>query len=389
MLFRLHHHVYITMVDPQCDRLLVPGLAPASRMARRRRILTVSDPGLRTILADLRKRVISGGLKAGERLPSVRELAATHGVAATTVQRCMQELATAGFISTHGRNGTRVVDHPPHRHCFGLVLPELPDLKGRYHERHWQAKAQAAQALSQQSNQSHRRVEIFHGINGHPELPEHVRLLAALDERRLAGLIIVDEGRLHDWLVPERLGLPVVGVVCVPGRPAIGDLRLDLAHFLSQALAAVAQCGRRRPAVLLNVFALSCVSAMRSRAAALGLDMPLHHLQCLPTNAPGWAAQVIAGLFRGPVRQRPDAVIIADEGVIPAVEDALDAQGVGAVFQVHMANMPLPTLARRPALRLGWDHRQYLLTAMSMIDAWHTHRRPIGDHRLPMADIGG
>lgn len=358
-------------------------------MARKRRILPVSDPGLRTILGDVRKRMISGRLKPGERLPSVRELASTYGVAATTIQRCMRELAAAGFISAHGRNGTRVVDHPPHRHCFGLVLPELPDQHGRYHEQHWQAKAQAAQALSQpphQPHQPHRRIEIFHGINGHPELPEHVRLLAALDERRLAGLIILDEGRVRDWLVPERLGLPVVGVVRVPDRPAIGNLRLDLSHFLNQALAIVAQNGCRRPAVLLNVFALPYVPSMRSRTAALGLDLPLHHLQCLPTNAPGWAVQIIAGLFRGPIHQRPDAMIIADEGVIPAVEDALDAHGVGAVFQVHMANLPLPTLARRPAVRLGWDHRQYLLTAMSMIDAWHTHRHPIGDQRLPLAD---
>ena len=365
-------------------------MSPALGMVSRRRIKSVPDPGLRTILVDLRKRMINGGLQAGERLPSVRELAATYGVAANTIQRCMKELAAAGFISAHGRNGTRVVDHPPHRHRFGLVLPELPDQHGHYHERHWQAKALAARAVS---TGAQCQIDIFHGINSHPELPEHARLLAALDERRLAGLIIVDEGRIRDWLVPERLGLPVVGVARVSGRPAIGDLRLDLSHFLSRALEAVAQRGCRRPAVLLNVFAWSCVSAARSRADALGLDLPLHHVQCLPTNAPEWAASVIAGLFRGPARQRPDALIIADEGVIPAAESALDAHDVGALFRVHIVNVPLPATilpassSRRPVLRLGWDHRQYLLTAVSLIDAWNTERRPIGDQRLALSDI--
>jgi len=355
-------------------------------MAPRHPSRPLPDPGLRNILADLRRRITHGRLAAGARLPPVRELAEGYGVAVTTVHRCLQELAAAGFVSTHGRNGTRVVDHPPHRCRFGLVLPVLPGADGVYGERHWQAKALAAATLS---SGPERQIEIFHGINGHPELPEHQRLLAALAAHRLAGLILLDEGRVRDWLMPARLGLPVVGVEPARGHPAIGQLRLDLAAFLARALETVAQQGRRRVAVLLDVGALHCLPAMITHAVSLGLDLPSRLIQCLPVSTPEWARQIVAGLMHGPPRQRPEALILADEGVIPAVDDALDAEGVGELLQIHIANLPLPALARRPALRLGWDHQHYLLRAIDLIEAWHGGRRPIGDQRLPLTDVTG
>ena len=350
-------------------------------MAIRRRTSDLVDPGLRNILDDVRNQIISGALNPGVRLPAVRELAATYGVAGTTIHRCLQELTVAGFLSTHGRNGTRVVDFPPHRHRFGLVLPRLPLADGSYLERHWQAKAVAAQVIS---TQSPRKFEIFHGINSHPELPQHVSLLAAIAERRLAGLIILDEKLIVDWLVPASLSIPVVGVNLVKGRPWVGNLLLELEVLLDHALAAVARQGLRRTAVLFDVGSHRQIPKTQARAGALGLDLPHRHIQCLPTNGPEWATQAIAGLFDCPASQQPEALILTDEISIPAVESALDERGIGSIFQVHLANFPLPSISRRPALRLGWDHRRFLLRAMEMMDAWHANKHPIGSEFLPL-----
>ena len=62
-------------------------------MAIRNGARPLRDPGLRNILDDLRKRMMDGRLPAASRLPSVRELASTYGVATTTIHRCLQELA--------------------------------------------------------------------------------------------------------------------------------------------------------------------------------------------------------------------------------------------------------------------------------------------------------
>jgi DNA-binding transcriptional regulator YhcF (GntR family) len=52
--------------------------------------------------------VADGGLAAGARLPTVRQLAADLGLAANTVARAYRELEADGVISTHGRRGTFV-----------------------------------------------------------------------------------------------------------------------------------------------------------------------------------------------------------------------------------------------------------------------------------------
>ena len=49
-----------------------------------------------------------GTLAAGEKLPTVRALAADLGLAANTVARAYRELEAAGLVETRGRNGTVV-----------------------------------------------------------------------------------------------------------------------------------------------------------------------------------------------------------------------------------------------------------------------------------------
>lgn len=47
-----------------------------------------------------------GDLTAGHRLPAVRALAQTLGLAANTVARAYRELEAAGLVETRGRHGT-------------------------------------------------------------------------------------------------------------------------------------------------------------------------------------------------------------------------------------------------------------------------------------------
>ncbi|AJT40851.1 GntR family transcriptional regulator [Psychromicrobium lacuslunae] len=58
---------------------------------------------LRQLIADLASR---GVLPVGYRLPSVRALAASSGLAVNTVARAIKELEQAGIVRTQGRNGT-------------------------------------------------------------------------------------------------------------------------------------------------------------------------------------------------------------------------------------------------------------------------------------------
>lgn len=53
-------------------------------------------------------QVDTGELQAGERLPTVRKLAADLGIAANTVARAYRELEQSGVIETRGRAGSFV-----------------------------------------------------------------------------------------------------------------------------------------------------------------------------------------------------------------------------------------------------------------------------------------
>ena len=60
------------------------------------------------IRAQLANLIESGGLAEGERLPTVRSLAADLGVAVNTVARAYRELEAEGLVVTASRAGTVV-----------------------------------------------------------------------------------------------------------------------------------------------------------------------------------------------------------------------------------------------------------------------------------------
>ncbi len=59
----------------------------------------------------LRKEIVSGKLKVGERLPSVRELALTTRVNPNTMQKALVELENEGLVYTERTNGKFVTNN--------------------------------------------------------------------------------------------------------------------------------------------------------------------------------------------------------------------------------------------------------------------------------------
>jgi DNA-binding transcriptional regulator YhcF (GntR family) len=76
---------------------------------------TAGDPPYEQIRTQIAQQVASGALPPGARLPTVRALAETLGIAPNTVARAYRELEHAGVVSTRGRNGTVVNGDGSHR----------------------------------------------------------------------------------------------------------------------------------------------------------------------------------------------------------------------------------------------------------------------------------
>ena len=65
------------------------------------------------IIEAIRKQIMLGELKPGDRLPPVREMMVQWNCTIGTVQRAYQELAAQGLVTSHAGKGTHVVDRPP------------------------------------------------------------------------------------------------------------------------------------------------------------------------------------------------------------------------------------------------------------------------------------
>ena len=83
----------------------------------------MSAVSARTIRADIESRIASGELRAGDRLESVRSLAAELRVAPATVGAAYRDLRLRGMVTVRGRQGTRVA---PARLIEAGAQPDVP-----------------------------------------------------------------------------------------------------------------------------------------------------------------------------------------------------------------------------------------------------------------------
>lgn len=65
-------------------------------------------PPFEQVRSQIADQIASAELRAGDRLPTVRQLALDLGLAANTVARAYRELEQAGVIETRGRAGSFV-----------------------------------------------------------------------------------------------------------------------------------------------------------------------------------------------------------------------------------------------------------------------------------------
>ncbi len=339
------------------------------------------------IVAALRSRIRAGAWAAGKRLPTVRELQAEFAVSLLTIHRCLRTLAGLGFIITRGRHGTVVVDHPPHRCRFGLVLPALPD-SGSYANLRWQALATAARAFTDPLQ----TVEVFHAVDQHRELAEHRRLRQALDDQRLAGLIVPQPVQTSTWFDPSAGSLPTILSHPTPATHH-GHISLAQVTFLERAFDLVRQRGLTTVAVLLNsgAWRWGAVEQTLAACAARGLTCPRRWIQGVPDDLPGWSAHVIETLFAThPQVTPPAALIIADDHLVPAATAALAAMGQTPLV-IALANFPLPLNQPSPlpgTILLGWDHHDFLRVAITRISSHLATGAALGDQHLPLKSYG-
>lgn len=70
-------------------------------------------PPFEQLRAQIAAMVTAGALTPGQRLPTVRQLAADLGLAPGTIARAYRELESTGVVVSNGRHGTHIRDDAP------------------------------------------------------------------------------------------------------------------------------------------------------------------------------------------------------------------------------------------------------------------------------------
>jgi hypothetical protein len=324
------------------------------------------DPHSR-VEAELRRRIRTGTYPPGARLPTRRALEREFGTSSRALQSVFHTLARQGFIQALGARGTFVAADIPNRSTIALVFPERPEA-GSWN-RFWTALAQAAtdgagkRSRTDRARQWGRAIfRTYHLRSGRPTELGDDDLRRDVEDGALAGIVFASD----PFYVPDSSPLLTAPTprVCISSRPLAGStLRASMVGSTDRpAIARILQrfhaAGRRR---LAGVTSLDARPApLLSLARSLGFDTRPEWWQAVPTDRQGSACarSVVHLLGTLPPRQRPDALLITDDNLVPqATQGVLDAgllAGRDLDIAAH-ANLPVVTHAAVPCLRYGLD----------------------------------
>ena len=323
------------------------------------------------IVDDLTRDILRGRYQPTDRLPRWRELTEQYDTTLATVQKALDRLDEYGFIARGGWHGIRVVEHPPHLCHFGLVLPEPADASGQFRSHFLTTLAHVA---GQMRNTRPRWVSVYSGVGG--DRDEEFRQLAAdLNARRLAGLIVTDRRMTESPRFAALLRttrVPIAALLTNVNMSGVIQVALPPGEFMKRACAYLQTQDRRRVALV------SVVNAGRTMWAAAQPALAAHGLESRPwwrveatTLYPGALQPVMQMLCRLPASDRPDAVIVTDDNLVPDATAGLAAAGARLprnLAIVAHTNFPLPTTSALPAVRLGFDVRRVVATCIDVLD---------------------
>ncbi len=318
------------------------------------------------VVEEMRREIVSGRLAPGSRLPTQEELKQRYDISNVTIQRVFNMLVSDGFIDARGSAGTFVASDPPHLSSYGVVFFDRP--LARPNDGTFFSHLAYHCLELQQSGQ--RNIQLYFEVTGHLDDPDYSRLLADLHAHRLAGLLITHGSLLR--VLPADILATYPTVTLGYAGYDLPIINTNPWAFTNKALDYLAQQGRRQIAVIgslsdVNDTYLATALQQRGLTSKPIWQTPVY------SNAPAANQQVTRQLlyYMMDRPERPDGIIITDDVFTDqALAGLLDA-GIRIGEEVDVVahcNHPLLAADLWPIKRLGTDTRQFLTTALELID---------------------
>jgi len=303
-----------------------------------------------------------------------------HKASIATVQRAMEYLRNEGFVHTMKGEGSYVAAYPPHLSHFGLVLPfdSSPSGQVQYIVA-WRNEAERYFGENARPGGRMRQASFFHEIAGPDVAAYHRDLIAAIEGQKLAGLIFPNNPYMFQGTpIMQAPRLPRVAVSAEP-IDGVRVLMFDGETYWQKVFGFLSNRGRRRVAfVVISLNRIEVITPyLISTAKRYGMTTEEDWVQAVDLAGPNWAENAVRLLLKRGGNDRPDALVIADDNLVPAATAGIVAAGARVPEDLDVVahcNFPWPTQSAVPAMRAGFSIRKTLETAVDIIE-----RRRRGD----------
>lgn len=320
------------------------------------------------IAEEVRHWILTGKYLPGMPLPPRPEIEAMFGVCRMTLQRSLDRLIDAGFLTAIPGTGTFVSESLPHLNRLGVLFP-WRERRGRPWPIDWQWFRDVCQSYGGPDNAV--TVECFYHSEGLMDDRDACVLEDALHEHRIAGLLVMQEASAAiERFSLEKSGLPHAVLSAGFGEASAPSVHLDLSAWLETALGAVVAEGRSRPAMLVSPVGsdhAAVVAAWARLTEAHGLSSSPAWVQAVDPSQPHWTAHTLTMMLGGPDAQRPDALIVTDESLTDAALRGLLEASVQVgrdLTVVTRRDPPTQGASILPVIELGFPMEMVLAEAL-------------------------
>jgi hypothetical protein len=305
-------------------------------------------------------------------MPTREEIVRKFSASPVTVNSALTELREGGFVEVRGKTGTFVSGCLPHqtRYAVAFGLRKEDSAGSGYFE---SLARECSRVRKTEIDDRELEIVPFYDLDRGWDSPDYVRLMNDIRSHRIAG--IIGSNSLSAVIESEEVvsnRVPVVVNVGVLGKETCSTVSFDASEAAKAALDHIESLGSRKPGFIFSVVGPNVLSEdWLNEAARRGMDVPPFRIQMAHLLSPGAARHSAHVMMMLPRELRPDALVIADDNLVPYAIEGLKDAGVTDADNfpiVAHANFPWPTECALPALRVGYDVRQMIRTCVAIID---------------------
>lgn len=339
-------------------------------MIRNKGICVMQKNKHRDITIEIRREILSGKLKPGERLPTRVELEKKFNVSRVTMQNAIDSLVKNGTVYADGTNGTFVSEFPMEIYHYGIIFPHKHSSAQPW-SRMWKIILQETQNLFAKPPYS---LSVFYGDKYHVAANGNADFIEDIRHKRTAGLIfILDPEYLEGTEIVKDPGIPRVVLHPKPGS-RYASVGWDSKGLLGEMAKYLLERKRSKTAVLMfsrqfgNPGDLDRVLGELNKH---GLQTAKNMLYGIDIAYPESVVNITSLMMRDK-DCRPDSIIILDDNLIEGVIRGIKESGMcvpSDVELVAMVNFPYNERLDVPVKMFGFDISEQLRIAKLKLEA--------------------